>query len=504
MKNDYLPADAYTDPEWFALEQRHIFSATWAYVGLADDLTEPGQYKVVQAGLNSIVILVGKDYRLRAFHNQCRHRGTQLLHPVGKEIKTAITCPYHDWTYDLEGNLLSVPNEEKEFPDLDKSCLGLKKASVDKWRGMLWVHPEEQAPSLQSWFGEAEPYLGPHRPDELVEAKDYRITETIQANWKIVVENYIDHYHLAQLHSGTLNMYDHANAEFGFVGPHFTFWEPLVPEYEAQLDKVTDLPIIDHIPREQMGTWVPMLFPGIGLAESETAWSVFHIIPEAVDRTRVEIRTKIMPMSDWTALSLQTRSGKFWYDRIAGKYSDLPADHPLGSADFMQEDIYVCEQQQRSFESPMFEIGPSAAKGELPVREHQQVVFSYLEPHLKPHLGRLSGKPFAAAKAEDNDQSTGEAEPATMAATLTVNTTDGKVVDVTVKAGQTLLQALKQHPLDVPYSCEGGVCGRCRCQLESGHVHLKHNAVLTSEEVRNGVILTCQAIPETEALAIRY
>jgi len=117
---------------------------------------------------------------------------------------------------------------------------------------------------------------------------------------------------------------------------------------------------------------------------------------------------------------------------------------------------------------------------------------------------RLLTEQFAAAKAEDNDQSRGEAEPATMAATLTVNTTDGKVVDVTVKAGQTLLQALKQHPLDVPYSCEGGVCGRCRCQLESGHVHLKHNAVLTSEEVRNGVILTCQAIPETEALAIRY
>lgn len=113
---------------------------------------------------------------------------------------------------------------------------------------------------------------------------------------------------------------------------------------------------------------------------------------------------------------------------------------------------------------------------------------------------RLLTEQFAAAKGRGQNT----AEPESMAATLTVNTTDGKAVDVTVKAGQTLLQALKQHPLDVPYSCEGGVCGSCRCQLESGDVRLKHNAVLTAEEISRGVILTCQAIPGTEALVVRY
>lgn len=69
---------------------------------------------------------------------------------------------FHDWTYDLEGKLVSVPEEAEEFPKLDKSCLGLKPASVDIWRSMIFVHPDPDAGSIMDWFGEVEPYLGPH------------------------------------------------------------------------------------------------------------------------------------------------------------------------------------------------------------------------------------------------------------------------------------------------------------------------------------------------------
>lgn len=387
LKNDILPVEAYTDPEWFDLEMRHIFSSTWAYAGFAEDIKEPGQFKSVQAGLNNIIVVMGRDHRLRAFHNMCRHKGTQLLRAEGK-IKKAITCPYHDWTYDLEGELISVPKMDAEFANLDKRCLGLKRAAVDIWRGMLWVHPEENAPAVSQWFGAVEPHLGAHQPNQLVEAADYKVVEEIKANWKIVVENYIDHYHLAQLHSGTLNMYDHSKAEFGFVGPHFAFWEPLDSEYAANLKKNASMPLIDHIPEEQLGASVPMLFPGIGLGESETAWSVFHIIPISVNHTRVEVRTKVMQSSDWEFAKYGMRSASFWEKRLGPKYASADKSHPLGSADFMQEDIYVCEQQQKSFQSPYFELGPSASHGESPVREHQQVVWEYLRLHAADLAGR--------------------------------------------------------------------------------------------------------------------
>ena len=163
-----LPVEAYTSREWFDLEQERIFSRTWACAGLAEDVAEPGRYVSVQAGLNNLFIVMGRDRRLRAFHNICRHRGTQLLRAVG-HTQRAIVCPYHDWTYDLEGCLISVPDPERQFPGVNLDGIGLRKASVDLWRGMLWVHPDENAGSIMEWFGEVEPHLGPHEVDKLVE-----------------------------------------------------------------------------------------------------------------------------------------------------------------------------------------------------------------------------------------------------------------------------------------------------------------------------------------------
>ncbi|MEM7428209.1 MAG: SRPBCC family protein [Pseudomonadota bacterium] len=373
-----LPVAAYTQQDWFDREQEEIFSRTWAYAGFAEDLSEPGQYISVQAGLNNIFIVMGRDRRLRAFHNICRHRGTQLLRAAGKTQK-AITCPYHDWTYDLEGALISVPEEESEFRGIDKTCLGLKRASVDVWRGMLWVHPEPDAGSIMEWFGDVEPQLGPHDVDALVEYEDARVSYEIKANWKIVVENYIDVYHLAHLHSGTLAQYDHANAEYGFVGPHYAFWEPLSADYAENLEKNAPTPLV--LPKEQAGAWVPMLFPGIGLAENESNWATFIITPLAPDLTRVENRVRVKNASDWEFAKQASRSASFWSSRITGKYESEEGvdDDPMTGGDFTAEDIYACEQQQKSLTSPYFEIGASAESGESPVRLHQQIVLDYLE-----------------------------------------------------------------------------------------------------------------------------
>ncbi|WP_282610445.1 aromatic ring-hydroxylating dioxygenase subunit alpha [Pelagibius sp. Alg239-R121] len=374
-----LPVEAYTSQEWFDREQAQIFSKLWRFAGFSEDISEPGQYLSVQAGLNNIFIVMGRDRRLRAFHNICRHRGTQLLRAVGKTQK-AITCPYHDWTYDLEGRLVSVPEEAEEFTGLNKNCLGLKPASVDLWRGMLFVHPEPDPGSIMEWFGKVEPHLGPHKVEELVEYPQAATSHDIKANWKIVVENYIDVYHLSHLHSGTLAMYDHARAKYGFVGPHYAFWEPLAEFYARDVEKNAPMPLV--LPKDQLGASVPMLFPGLGLGESETSWSTFHVIPLAPDLTRVETRTRVKNASDWEFSTQEWRSGAFWGKHISGKYAveELgEAEDPMTSGDFMAEDVYACEQQQKSLKSPYFEVGASAEQGESPVRQHQQIVLDFLE-----------------------------------------------------------------------------------------------------------------------------
>lgn len=368
-----LPVHAYTSQEWFDREQRDLFSATWQFAGLTEDVAEPGQYVTVQAGLNNILVVRGLDQRLRAFHNICRHRGTQLLRTAGKAEK-AITCPYHDWTYSLNGQLVSVPDKEREFPGLDIGSVCLKSASVETWRSMVWVHPDPDAPPLMDWLAGAQDHLGPHRPEELVEYEEGRTRHTIRANWKIVVENYIDVYHLAHLHSETLYMYDHARAEMGFVGPHYVFYEPHAPAYAGDLAAASPLPLIDHVPDDLQGAYVPMLFPNLGLSETESSWSTFHVVPVAPAETVVEVRTRVAPASGWSFAAQAVRSSMWSGWRRGDKYGTGDTDDPLASDDFMAEDVYACEQQQKSLSSPHFEVGHTARHGEDSVRRFQQLV----------------------------------------------------------------------------------------------------------------------------------
>jgi Rieske 2Fe-2S family protein len=331
----------------------------------------------VQAGLNNILVVLDDAKQLRGFHNLCRHRGTQLLRTAGKH-KTFLTCPYHDWTYNLQGELTAVPDRKTQFPNLDFKQLCLHRASVGIWRGMIFVHPQAEAPPLTDWFEQIEPYLGPHQPERLVEYVAGRSRHEIRANWKLIVENYIDSYHLEHLHAATLFMYDHRRQKTGFAGHHFHFYEPLANDYQRNIEANSPLPLIDHIPREKIGAYVPMLFPNLGLSETESTWSTFYIIPVAPDRSIVEIRTKVMPVSNWQYLTQQWKSWNYFKHRQWDKYGTQETDDPLASGDFMLEDIYVCEQQQKSLKSPYFSIGARAIDLEQAIYQYQNNIRTYL------------------------------------------------------------------------------------------------------------------------------
>ncbi|REL36865.1 aromatic ring-hydroxylating oxygenase subunit alpha [Thalassotalea euphylliae] len=380
MLNAILPVEAYTSEYFFQLEQRHIFTEHWQYAGLVEDLIAPGDYLTAKAGLADILVVKGQDNQLSAYHNACRHRGTRLLDGKGK-IGTRIVCPYHNWSYDLAGNLLGLPEHKRQFSQLEKSCYGLKPAKVGVWRGMIWVHAQPDAIELADWFAPMAEQLAPYDVELLIESPDDFVSQEINANWKIVVENYIDHYHLAHLHSGTLSMYDHKRAQFGFAGQHFHFWEPLSADYQQDISTNAPLPLLMDKTDPKLGAWVPMLFPGIGLAETESSWSVFHIVPLAADKTRVNIRTKVKNISSLAFMSQAAKSYAYWQRKVKANSTQLGDKHPLGSGDFMQEDVYVCEQLQQAMKSPYFSFGPLAERSELPVYQHQQLVWQLIAPH---------------------------------------------------------------------------------------------------------------------------
>jgi len=371
-----LPVEAYTSDEWFDREQSELFGRVWQFGGFVEDIAETGDFVTVQAGPHPLFVVRGPDGQLRAFHNICRHRGTQLLRTIGNS-KKSIICPYHHWTYSLDGELKNIPRRGEEFPDVDMSALCLHKASVQTWRGMFFVHPEPDAPPVNNWFEGVAGHLGPHQPEHLVEYKEGRTRHEIKANWKIVVENYIDGYHLAHLHSDTLSMYDHSRQESGFVGPHFVFYEPLSKTYAQDVEKQSPFPLIDHGPPETLGAYVPMLFPNLGLSETESSWSTFHIIPVAPDQTVVETRTKVMPASDWAYMKQSFSSWWNWKGRQRNMFEGDEND-PLSSGDFMQEDIYACEQQFRAMKSPKFAVGATAKRMEQSVIGFQKQVLNHV------------------------------------------------------------------------------------------------------------------------------
>ena len=371
-----LPTAAYTDQDWFDREMEIIFGRCWNLAGLVEDVREPGEYITTQVGNYPLFVVMNEARELRAFHNICRHRGTQLLRTAGK-AKKVITCPYHDWAYTLDGALASVPERQTEFPDLDIRTIQLQPASVAVWRSMIFVHPDPHALSIDHWFRDIEPYLGPHQPETLPEYTKGRQRHEINANWKIIVENFMDGYHLAHLHSATLGNYHHAKQETRYVGPHFMFYEPLSPNYLNNLEKLSRIPLIKHIPQEKIGAYVPMLFPTIGLAETESIWSTFHIQPIAPDKSIVELRVRVEEATAWEMTKQSIVS--WWHTpRRRTKYGTGDASDPMESGDFMKEDIWVCEQQQSAMNSPRFGISATAQHLEQSVVGYRERVRDFM------------------------------------------------------------------------------------------------------------------------------
>ncbi len=131
-KQGNLPVEAYTSQAWFEQEYEQLFGNIWQFGGFVGDVAESGDYVTVQAGPHPLFVIRAPDGNLRAFHNICRHRGTQLLRTIGKANKSII-CPYHHWNYSLEGELRNIPSRKTEFPDVDMKGLCLHKASVATW-----------------------------------------------------------------------------------------------------------------------------------------------------------------------------------------------------------------------------------------------------------------------------------------------------------------------------------------------------------------------------------
>ncbi len=194
-----IPPSAYTSPEFLQRELESIFSKDWICVGRSSQLARKGDYLTYELAGQPVIVLRDKESKLRAFANVCRHRMSTLLEGSGN--KQSIVCPYHGWTYGLDGRLkgASFMSQNTGFC---KDDYVLKSVRCEEWLGWIYVTLDNDRPSVASELRPLEKMIAQYRMENYIEC--FRETHVWNTNWKVLAENFMESYHLPVCHAGTI------------------------------------------------------------------------------------------------------------------------------------------------------------------------------------------------------------------------------------------------------------------------------------------------------------
>ena len=199
LEASLLPAFCYTSEEWYRREVENVFMKQWLLMGRADLLPNEGDYFVEDIVGESVLFVHGKDGRVRAFSPVCRHRGSKIVE--GKGNCKVFVCPYHGWTYGLDGSLRRTPDWD-QVKDFDPSAYGLAEIRLEEWKGFLFINFDGDAVGLLEYLGDLPRILEKYRLEDLRMARQK--TYEIGCNWKYYVENSQEVYHLPMVHGTTI------------------------------------------------------------------------------------------------------------------------------------------------------------------------------------------------------------------------------------------------------------------------------------------------------------
>jgi Rieske 2Fe-2S family protein len=302
-----LPGHSYTDPEIFQQEQAKIFETHWFAVARADEIEGPGSYRTVDVGRENVVLVRGRDKTLRAFLNVCRHRGARVCMEESGTGLRRLRCGYHAWTYSLDGALVGAPNLA-QMEDVDRSQYGLIPVHLREWLGYAWVCIADVPPSFEDTvIGAVAGRLGSPEViddwgiDKLTVGR--RITYDVKANWKLIIENFMECYHCATIHpelTEVLPEFADGYAAQYFVGHGAEFGENVQGFTVDGSEGLDHIPGVDgeHDRKYYAVTVNPQVF--INLVPDHV---IFHrMFPVAADRTVVEC--------DWLYMPHVVESGK--------------------------------------------------------------------------------------------------------------------------------------------------------------------------------------------------
>ena len=194
-----LPAAYYADESYFRRELEALFAAEWICAGRVEQVEKPGQFILREVLGESIIITSNAAGQVNAFYNVCRHRGTKLCTEDHGTFGRSIQCPYHAWTYDLDGRLIGAPHMD-EVPHFRKEAYPLHRVHAGVWDGHIFINLSREAPrtTLERQLGALRKKFTGWRMQDL--RLGHRITYDVKANWKLIIQNYNECLHCPNLH----------------------------------------------------------------------------------------------------------------------------------------------------------------------------------------------------------------------------------------------------------------------------------------------------------------
>jgi len=335
-----LPREAYVDAEVFEWEQRHIFSA-WTCVGYSDDLPEPGAQRAVPVGKGGVLLTRDEFGAIHAFANTCRHRGHELLACGASAKRHSIVCPYHSWSYRLDGTLRNAPGF-RHVESFDPTGFGLVPLRVVDWHGWIFVDPSGASGEFADHVAGADDIVAPYLPEQLSVVA--RHTYELACNWKVIAENYQECYHCSTIHPELSRISPPTSGEnLELAGKWMGGSMELIPEAETMSlsGESGGLAIAGLSQRELRTVMYLVGYPNL-LVSLHPDYVMTHLLtPLAVDRTHVECA--------W-AFPREVAAQDGFDPSYAVEFWDLTN----------RQDWAACESVQRGLTSPHARPGPLA------------------------------------------------------------------------------------------------------------------------------------------------
>ncbi|MGQ0641707.1 MAG: aromatic ring-hydroxylating oxygenase subunit alpha [Gemmatimonadaceae bacterium] len=343
-----LPQYCYLAPHMLAAERTRIFAEHWLCIGRAEQLATPGSFMVANIGAESVIVVRDRTSgTLHAHFNVCRHRGTRLCTEAKGEFGETIQCPYHAWTYALDGSLLRAPTMQ-DVEGFDREDFSLVRAGVAEWEGFVFVNLSRQPKPFQHAFA---PVLGRFARFNLPQLTTVRrITYDVQANWKLVLQNYNECLHCPTIHPLLSKVLPYTSGANDLIDGPFLggYMEIAQPNESATVSGRACGPLVGDLSGDDLHrAYYYSFFPNMMLSLHPDYVVSYMVWPIAPTQTHV--------VSDWLFHPDSVRHPEF---------------DPSGAIEFWdvtnRQDWAICEQSQLGVASRAYTPGPYSPRESIP------------------------------------------------------------------------------------------------------------------------------------------